>query len=279
MKKVLTAILALSLCGVMLTACGSENTATETEAVTTTVSETVTEAETTKATEAETTEAETEAETEAAASASYESLDAFAKSGDAFNLATSTISAADSLTYNFIKVFDGASGMYLDAEATDGSMTMVMGMSENMLYMKMYEAASGTNMTILFKDSKMYMLDDTTKTGYYMAADESTMEEYDIGEMLGNVDFDAEIDNAADVFVTKVEIDGKEYTFEVAETGGGFLFDKDEKLAAILSKDTSSELTALKINEFTGEAPAEVFEVPADYQLVDFEAALAESLQ
>ena len=72
MKKVLTAILALSLCGVMLTACGSENTATETEAVTTTVSETVTEAETTKATEAETTEAETEAETEAAASASYE---------------------------------------------------------------------------------------------------------------------------------------------------------------------------------------------------------------
>ncbi len=276
MKKFLTAVLALSLCGVMLTACGSEDTTAETEATTTTVSETVTEAETTEATEAETTEAETEA---AAVSTSYESLDAFAKSGDAFNLETETISAADSLTYNFIKIFDGASGMYIDAEATDGNMTIVMGMAENMISMKMNDTASDTNMSIIFKDSKMYMLDEATKTGYYMAADESTMEDYNIGEMLGDVDFDAEIDNAADVLVTKVEIGGEEHTFEVTETGGGFLFDKNEKLVAIFSNDADSELTALKINEFTGEAPAELFEVPADYQVVDLEAALAESLQ
>ncbi len=283
MKKFLTAVLALSLCGVMLTACGSEEATVETEA-TTTVSEAAveaTEADTEAVTEAETeevTEAETDA-AEAVSSASYESLDDFVKSGDAFGLDTDIISASDSLTYNWIKVLDGADSIYMDVEATDGSMTMVMGMSEDMISIKMYEATSATNMSIIFRDSKMYMLDEATKSGYYMASDETVMEDYDIGEMLGDMDFDAEIENAADVKSAKLEIGGEDYTFEVAETGGGFLFDKDEKIVAILSNDTESELTALKINEFTGEAPAELFEIPADYQVVDLEAALAESLQ
>ena len=280
MKKILTAILAFSLCGVMLTACSSEETTAEAE-TTTTVSEAVTEAVITEAA-VEATEKETEEETaaaEAVPSAGYESLDAFAKSGDAFNLETTAISAADSYIYNYVKTFDGASGMYIDAEATDGSMTMVMGMAEDMISIKMYEATSATNMSIIFKDSKMYMIDEASKSGYYMTADESMMEDYDVSEMLGDMDFDAEIENAADVKVTSVEIGGEEYTFEVAETGGGFLFSKDEKLIAILSPEADSELTALKINEFTGDVPTDIFEIPSDYQLVDLEAALAESVQ
>jgi|GEM_PF-2059676 len=276
MKKLFTAILALSLCGVMLTACGSENTTAETEPATTTVSEAAAEVETTTATEAETTAATTEAETDAAASTSYESLDDFVKSGDAFGLDTDMISASDSLTYNWIKVLDGADSIYMDVEAIDGSMTMVMGMKEDMISMKMCEKASGTNMLIIFKDSKMYMIDEASKTGYYMSADASEMEDYDIGAVLGDLDFDAEMENAADVKVTAVEIGGEKHTFEIAETGGGFLFDKDEKLLAILSPDTSAEMTALKVNEFTGTAPDSLFEISPDYQLIDMEAMMTE---
>ncbi|MBQ8175482.1 MAG: hypothetical protein IJ035_00405 [Oscillospiraceae bacterium] len=302
MKKILAAVISLAMCAAMLTACGSdsdtaevvdsvtttaaaEETTAETEAETT--AETTTEAETEKETEAETTaEAETEAETaaeteaetkaEAAETASYASLNEFANSGDAFNLATNSISAGDSLTYEWIRIFEGADSLYMDVEATDGSMSMVMGMKEDKIYMKMYEKASDTNLIIIFKDSVMYMLDEATKSGYYMTADESLMEEYDVGAMLGEIDFDAETDNAADVLVTKVEIDGAEYTFEVAETGGGFLFDKDENLVAILTNEADSELTALKVNEFSGSAADSIFEVPSDYQLIDMEAMLAE---
>ena len=109
-----------------------------------------------------------------------------------------------------------------------------------------------------------------------MSADESAMEDYDIGALLGDIDFDAEMEKAADVKVTAVEIGGEKHTFEIAETGGGFLFDKNEKLLAILSPDTSTEMTALKVNEFTGTAPDSLFEIPSDYQLIDMEAMLAE---
>lgn len=302
MKKILAAVISLAMCAAMLTACGSdsdtaevvdsvtttvaaEETTAETEAETTvettTETEKETEAETTAETEAETeaeTTAETEAETkaEAAETASYASLNEFANSGDAFSLATTSISAGDSLTYEWIRIFEGADSLYMDVEATDGSMAMVMGMKEDKIYMKMYEKASNTNLIIIFKDSIMYMLDEASKSGYYMSADESAMEEYNVGEMLGEIDFDAETDNAADVLVTKVEIGGEEYTFEIAETGGGFLFDKNEKIVAILTNETDSELTALKVNDFSGSAPDKIFEIPSDYQLIDMEAMLAE---
>lgn len=308
MKKILAAVISLAMCAAMLTACGNDTdtaeivdsvtttaaaeettaeteaeTATETEAETTAETETETEtvaeteAETTVETEAETT-VETEAETkaEAAETASYASLDDFVKSGDAFKLDTTAISAGDSLTYEWVRIFEGADSLYMDVEATDGSMSMVMGMKEDKIYMKMYEKASDTNLSIIFKGSVMYMLDEATKSGYYMTAGEEIMEAYDVGAMLGEIDFDAETDNAADVLVTKVEIDGAEYTFEVAETGGGFLFDKDENLVAIITNETDSEITALKVNEFSGSAPDSIFEVPSDYQLIDMEALLAE---
>lgn len=276
MKKILTAILAFSLCGIMLTACGSDETTAEVE-TTTAASETVTEAtETSTEAAADKSAANDAAPDKEASSTGYESLDAFVKSGDAFGLDMDTISASDSLAYNWIKVLDGADSIYMDVEAIDGSMTMVMGMKENMISMKMFEKASGTNMLIIFKDSKMYMIDETSKTGYYMSADASEMENYDIGAVLGDFDFDAEMEKAADVKVTAVEIGGEKYTFEIAETGGGFLFDKDEKLLAILSPDTSAEMTALKVNEFTGTAPDSLFEISPDYQLIDMEAMMAE---
>ena len=297
MKKLLAAILSLAMCTAMFTACSKDTETAEVSDVTTTAAETVTEAEitTVKETEAETTteaetiaeteaeteaettaatEAATEAETKAAAAgkASYASIKDFANSGDVFKLDTKDIPAADSLTYEWIRIFEGATGIYMDAEYIDGSMAIKMGMEEDDMYMYMYEAASDTEMTIILIDGKMYMLDEATQTGYSMTSDESLLEDYDIGAMLGEIDFDAEAANAEDVKTTKLEIGGEEYILEIAETQGVFLYDKNDEIVAILAEEGGT-VNAFKINEFTGDAPDNLFKVPSGYEIIDIDAA------
>lgn len=277
MKKLLSAVIALSLCGLMLTACGSKDTA-ETE----TLTESITESETTETTTETTTEAttasETEAETETDDSAApagtvYASIEEFSKS-DVFSLPTEAIAPGDSYIYNFVRVFEGAKKMYFDVESVDGSMSMMMAISADKIAMKMQEPESGSNITILIRDMKMYMIDEASKSGYYSSIDESTLADYDVEALLSEIDIDESIENAADVKVCKVEIGGKEYTFETADTGGGFLFDADGKLCAIISPDTDTDTNALVVNEFSGDAPDEIFELPADCTLVDMEASM-----
>ena len=284
MKKFLAAIISLSLCGVMLSACGNNSGTTDvTENQTTSAAagdtEEATEAETKAETEADT-EAETEAETkaaddDAAAAGSYASVDDFAKDSSVFSLPTETISAGDSLTYNFVRTLEGATEFYMDVEATDGSMAMIMALSGKEIYMKMSGSSAEENATIIIKDSIMYMLDDSTKSGYYFEAGEDVMNEYNVEELLGEINMDKEIEDAEDVKVCKVEIGGKMYTFEVAETGGGFLFDGDE-LYAIINPDSDEEYNALIIHEFSGNVPSGIFELPSDYELIDLMAALGE---
>ena len=195
----------------------------------------------------------------------YDDLTALAES-DVFDLAEDTVSAKKSNTYNFLKTLDGAEELYLDVEAEDGSMSMVMGMAADKIAMKMNEPGSDTNMTIIITDNVMYMLDDATKTGYSMEADESMLEEYNLEEILGELNIDEEIDDAEDVMVCGVKVDGEVYTFEVAETGGGFLYDSKDKLCAIVADDDD---TVLKVNEFNADAPDDIFEVPSDYEVID----------
>lgn len=283
MKKFLAAIISLSLCGVMLSACGNDSgTNTDvTESRTSSATETA-ETETDAAeTETETdTEAETEAETEAsddapaAAGGSYDTVDDFAKDSSVFSLPTETVSAADSLTYSFVKTLEGATEFYMDVESTDGSVAMIMALSGKDIYMKMSGASAEENATIMIKDSMMYMLDDSTKSGYYFAADDSVTDEYNVEEILSEIDMDKEIADAEDVKVCKVDIGGKEYAFEVAETGGGFLFDGDE-LYAIINPDSDEAFNALIVHEFSGSVPSGIFELPSDYELIDLEAAMA----
>lgn len=200
----------------------------------------------------------------------YDDLTALAES-DVFDLAEDTVSAKKSNTYNFLKTLDGAEELYLDVEAEDGSMSMVMGMAADKIAMKMKEPGSDTNMTIIITDNVMYMLDDATKTGYSMEADESMLEEYNLEEILGELNIDEEIDDAEDVMVCGVKVDGEVYTFEVAETGGGFLYDSKDKLCAIVAEDDD---TVLKINEFNADAPDDIFEVPSDYEVIDMGSLL-----
>lgn len=200
----------------------------------------------------------------------YDNLAALAQS-DVFELAEDTVAAEKSNTYGFVKTLDGAEELYMDVESEDGKMTMTMGMAIDRIAMKMKDPSSETNMTIIITDNVMYMLDDAAKTGYSMEADESMLEEYDLEALLGDMNVDEEIKNAEDVKVAGVKVAGETYTFEVAETGGGFLFDKSDKLCAIVSSDDD---TVLKVNEFTSEVPDEMFDVPSDYEIVDMASML-----
>ncbi len=141
--------------------------------------------------------------------------------------------------------------------------------------MKMSGSGADEKINEIIKDSVRHMLDDSTKSGYSFVADEDTMNEYSVEEMLGEIDMDKEIEDAEDVKVCKVEIGGKKYTFEVAETGGGFLFDGD-KLYAIISPDSVKEFNALIIHDFSGSVPSGTFDIPSAYEVVDLMAALAQ---
>lgn len=200
----------------------------------------------------------------------YDDLTALAES-DVFDLAEDTVSAEKSNTYNFLKTLEGAEELYIDVESEDGTMSMVMGMAADKIAMKMKEPESDTNMTVIITDNVMYMLDDATKTGYSMEADESMLEEYNLEEILGELNIDEEIDDAEDVMVCGVKVDGEVYTFEVAETGGGFLYDSKDKLCAIVADDDD---TVLKVNEFNADAPDDIFEVPSDYEVIDMASLL-----
>ena len=285
MKKFLAAIIAIFLCGVMLSACGGNDAGGTVYDETVSAADTDASAADTEEKKDETeadTEAETEADTEAeadggaaAAGASYDNVDAFAKDSSVFSLPTETISAGDSLTYGFVKTLEGAAEFYMDVESTDGNMAMIMALSGKEIYMKMSGSAAEENATIIIKDSIMYMLDDSTKSGYYFEADEDVMNEYNVEELLSEIDMDQEIEDAEDVKVCKVDIGGKTYTFEVAETGGGFLFDGDE-LYAIINPESDEDFNALIVHEFSGNVPSGIFELPSDYELIDLMAALGE---
>ncbi len=200
----------------------------------------------------------------------FDSFTALAEA-DAAALAEKEISAADSNTYNFVKTFDGAESLYMDVESEDGNMAMTMGMAADKIAMKMKDAASETNMTIIITDSTMYMLDDAAKTGYSMTADESMLADYDLESLLGEMNIDEEIKNAEDVKVCAVKVADEVYTLEIAETGGIFLFDSSDELCAIISPEDD---TVLKVNEFSGEAPAEFFEIPSGYEIADMDSLL-----
>ncbi|MDE6599469.1 MAG: hypothetical protein K2K34_05250 [Oscillospiraceae bacterium] len=286
MKKFLAAIISLSLCGVMLAGCGGSGTDSTVSDETTSAAADIGAAEADTEEKKNETEADTEAETEADTEAeadddtavvggSYDTVDAFAKDSSVFSLPTETVSAGDSLTYKFVRTLEGATEFYMDVEATDGSMAMIMALSGKEIYMKMSGSAAEENATIIIKDSVMYMLDDSTKSGYYFAADEDVMNEYNVEELLSEIDMDKEIEDAEDVKVCKVDIGGKTYTFEVAETGGGFLFDGDE-LYAIINPESDADFNAQVVHEFSGNVPSVIFELPSDYELVDLMAALGE---
>jgi len=232
MKKILTAFVSLSLCGAMLTGCGG-------------------------------------------AAASYDSLGAMASSGELSSLSMSTVSAKDSKTYDFAKTLEGAKELHMDIEAEDGSMAVAMAVSDAGIYIKAksnepVEEGTPSDMTIIIKGDTMYMLDNEAKTGMSMTA-EGMSDEYSVESMMeefADLDIDDELDGDESIKTCVVKIGGKKYTFESGEDGSGLLFDGD-KLYAIIPAEGEADVSALIINEFSSTAPANLFEVPSDYEISD----------
>lgn len=277
MKKIFAAVIALSLCGVMLTACGTNNGAADVVDETTTASsEAAVSEETTAETEAETTtEAETEAETEASDAASsdnsFASLDELA-AADLTSLACEAVAYKDSFSCDFANSLKGATALYIDMEDTKGAAKVAMGIEGNNIFMDMYEAESDTKLTIIIKDKVMYMLDTEAKEGFYYEVDDETLGDYDMESMFKELQIDDEdIDEQAEVTTYAVEVGGTAYTLETSGESG-MLFNADGKLSGMFGNDD-----VFIVNDFTAEIPEGLFDIPEDYQLVDMAAALSEA--
>ena len=273
MKKLLSAITSIVLCGLMLTACGSNDAAETTDSAaadTTVAEETQAAEEETEATEeaAEETEAESEENAEAAGEG-YADLEAFS-AADVFAIAGEEVEASSSNVYGFYKNFENATDVYADMSYVGSGITVKMAATPGKIAMKTSDPASGTNMWIIITDTKMYMLDENQKAGYSYTVDEAIKEEY--GSALDGVSYEGNLDEMGAVKTTTVEIGGESYTFEVvADNNAGYLFDADGTLAAMITS-TDGTVAAFEVNAFTTEVPADVFEVPSDYSIIDADA-------
>lgn len=303
MKKIISAIAALTACAVMLTACGGGDTSTELQdEITTTAAEEVTTSEeaddnSNEGSETEKADSSNEDDNDSdsadidngdddeikdddtdkgssePASVVFASLSEFAES-DLYDLPYEKTAAADSNTYDFIKTLEGADGLYLDIESTDKSVAMTMAFdAKNNIAMDVTDD-TGTRVIIIITNMTMYMLEPTSMSGFYYAVDESVFDDYNMEEMLGQINIDeASLSDSEDIDSCTVEIGGTKYVFEFSN-GSGFLYKTDGTLCAILTNDNSLEITTLIVNEFSKNVPANAFDIPSGYELVDLEAAL-----
>lgn len=272
MKKFLSSIIALSLCGLMLTACSSN----EDNAETTTVSETtsteeltVSDSETEKSeSEIEETTTANDVDTAVSDASGYASMEDFAAS-DVFSLSTEEVPFEESLTYAFSQSLTGATELYIDMEMV-GSNGMGMAMAvtaDNKMSMNMSYPDFGLDMTMLYKDSTLYNLDNTSKTGEY-TVNESFMDDYDLATAFEQIGVNESLLNTENISKCTVDIGGKEYTFEVAGESGGILFDSEGDISLIISLYEGVNV-AFITHDYSNKVPDGIFEIPADYTLTE----------
>ena len=274
MKKIISAIAALTACAVMLSACGGNSGSDLTDEIETSASvseetkaaeaeettEETTEASETSETAEEVTDSADEEQAPAEAAASFASLDEFAAS-DIEELAFSPVEVKESNIYDFTMAFVGATSMYIDAASTDGSMAMTMAADANNRIAMDVTDTDGSRAIMIIKDMKMYMLDPSTSTGMYTSVDE-----------MASIDED-DITDSEVIMYCPVSIDGTTYTVEAMDEGC-MLFNGDGSLYAIVS-DESTDINVLLINSLTSEVPSNAFDVPEGYELTDLDAAMA----
>lgn len=295
MKKLISAIAAVVSCAVILTACGGNSGAdvedgagasapegTKAVSVIDDIETVKNDAESTESTESTKNEEITEStNSEAAADSaapsgstpSFASLDEFAAS-DLSALTYVDTAAEKSNTYNFIMDLEGATALYVDAETTDGSTSAKMALDANN-NISIDAAEGGDRSIIILKDMKMYILDPLSKSCYYMSVDESIFQEYDLKkafEEMASID-KSSISSTQIVQSANVSINGKDYVFEGVE-GGGMLYNTNGSIYAVINNENSSDITALVINSLTKDLPAGVFDIPSDYELIDFDAVI-----
>lgn len=289
MKKIIASVAALSMCAFMLAACGDKTTGDSTLTESITAGQTAGEnnAAADDSSDSDKTEAKTEASDDAAendaaqeteaekgdsgdAAASYASLDEFINSDDIFDREGELIDSENTNTYKFMSSLDieNGNGFYMDVEATDGSMKATMAAAEDQVSINM--SGDGVDVSFIIKDNTMYLLESRSKKAVYMELDEeaiaSNIEQYSAGNILGNA-VDADISDIPGAECYEVNIGGDIYAFEMVDDAG-FLYDPSGDLCAMVSSQAGTTY-AFIINEFTLNVPANAFDIPSDYELVD----------
>lgn len=286
MKKFISMIAAVSMCALMLTACGDKTTGDEnlTDSITAETEADVTEETSAKQEETKAAEdnsddedividgedEEEDKDTDSGDMLTFDSFDDISVD-EIFAVDFEYIAAEESNLYEFAKMFEGGTEFYLDAETADGSASITLAFSQDKIAMNAFEGSSATEISMIIKDGMMYMLSPEEKTGFYMAIDESIMEEYDIESMLSQANIDSDMD-LTEIKAAMVLIGGTEYVFEFNDESG-MIFDTDGKLCAMISAKGSNGINTMIVNEFSSTVPADAFDVPDDYEIMDLASA------
>ena len=210
---------------------------------------------------------------------SYASIEEFAKSSDIFDHDGDAISAEDSYTYAFLENVEGASKIYINMEAIDGSLKILMAVESDRLAM-IIEGDFGdnelNNIGIIAADGKMYMLDVSTKSGIVMnVSDEEFSEafaEVNPEELFS--DLGLSDDSTGYIMRYKAEIGGRTYFFEFdgKSSDMGMLYDSDGDPCAMIGDGFGIGTSTLIINDFGTDVPESAFKIPPGYEIVDLSA-------
>lgn len=279
MKKIIAALTALMLCGTILTACGAK-TADDTEV---TVSETTTAAETTAAetTAAETTAAETTAEatteaTEAETTAAAES--APADNGEMTDEMKATLEILDkeapvyanylreSMKFPISNTFEY--DMEVDGETQHVVLTSAIASATKLA---VNTKTGDESMNIILNGSDYYIVVPSEKSAMYMTIPNDGVEDMaDSLEESMMPKFDA---SKATFEKGEGEVNGETLPYEKVTTEDGevFLFYYEEGSLDI--KYLCGDDIVMKMVEFTHDVDDSLFEVPADYELIDLAEA------
>ena len=300
MKKFIAAVAAVSLCAVMLAACSSDSntsqvidSTTASEATTTTTAAKTEEKteEITKESE-DTSSADNNDASDGSPIAAFASPEEFAAS-DLSSLSFEKVAMEDSNTHGLSSKINGTDKFYIDVVSTDGKISMKMAMENKKIAVDVTAPDSNNNESVraivIMSDSTIYTLDPSTMTGYYLTIDESMFNTNEIFGQIGQQGLDLNsASNADTVESCKVEIGGKEYIFE-SSNDIGILYEADGTPYAIipgsnafktsvLPVGNNLKISILMINEFSGNVPSGMFDIPSDYTFVDLYEAMAEAL-
>lgn len=269
MKKIIAALTALMLCGTMLTACGTK-TADETDV---TVSETTTAAETTVET---TTEAATEAETTAAATEAETTPADNSEVPDEMQATLEILDKESPVYANYIREslkFPISNTFEYDMESDEGTQHVELTCAiANSTKLAVNTKTGDESMNIILNGNNYYIVVPEEKSAMFM-----TIPNEDIDSMADSLEqsmmpkFDA---SKATFEKGEGEVNGETLPYEKVTTDEGEIFYFYHEDGSLNIKYLASDEIVMKMTEFTHEVDDSIFEVPADYELIDLVDAL-----
>jgi hypothetical protein len=259
MKKILTAILAAA----MILSCAACDSASQTAATAPeTKSEVAAGAETEAATEAETKAETTEAETMKAETMaetlepekSEAATSGEAAPGDAIETLVGWMKNGE-FSFDFdVKVKDDSSEM-------TGSGSIAMKGENTSLSIAVEQSGMKVDMRFILKDGKTYMINDAGKTAMVTEG----------GETAVDVGVGGDYSNVKKVGEGEAEIDGKTLRYEDYDDEGDVIrfYMENDTIYAFQTVDGDTT-TTLYIKNASDSVPADAFEIPSDYQVLEY---------